>query len=399
MRKTAWISGLLLMLVGAGWGMGCSGGTAASSGGAAKPKVHGDRTRIAHSEGVEPLWIQECPARTDHLLPFCGEAHKMPSQKSACTAAYTDALGKLSRYIGQKVEASLEPDGQGGYAFQIKGEGDPITIRGAWESERWAEEYEGGGRTHDCYVMITYPVLEYDRLVHKYREVAAQKVAKAKDLHEQGRKLAAEGRHAEAAGLFGRAKKLLEAVKEPVKTDDGAQSDLLLEQVVADLKTSSVGAQEAARTALVVVGLKVDGEDKYGSQDQKLVQNSVQKWLAAKGIKIRPGGLSSEQLQAVLGGDRQAAAQAAASKGAGLLLVVDLESKFSSKDAQAYYSYLSGELRFIRTSDGREIYTSEIASEKGAHPFKKSGAHTKAIKQALDRKIKPAVHAAIGKIP
>ena len=136
--KLIWIVVLLGLAL---MGLGCGGGRAVSggkTGKATKTKVRGDRTRISHSEGVEPLWIQECPARTDHLLPFCGESHKMVSQKMACTAATADAIGKLRRFIGQKVSAKLEPDGQGGYQFSMAGtESEAVTIRGAWESERW----------------------------------------------------------------------------------------------------------------------------------------------------------------------------------------------------------------------------------------------------------------------
>ncbi len=376
--------------------LACGGGRAVSGG--SKTKVKGDRERISHSEGVEPMWIQECPARTDHLLPFCGQTHKMVSEKMACSGATADAIGKLRRFIGQKVSAKLESDGQGGYHFSMAGtESEAVTIRGAWESERWAEEYEGGGRTHDCYVMITYPRIEYDRLVHKAKELAQQRAAKAGALHAEAKGLIEQGRHAEAATLLNRADQLLADIGDAVQLDGGTNTKLLHEQIKADLAIASKGAAEAGSTVLVVVSVTID-EKSHKGKYQKLIRNTVQKWLSAKGLKIRPGGLNKAQVEAVLGGDRQAAAQAAASKGAGLLMVVELNSEFRTKEEGTYHAYGSGELRFIRTSDGREIYTSELVEEKGSHPFNKKGSHDLALKNSLKRTVKQAVDAALGKI-
>ena len=377
----------------------CSGGGASTRGGGGQQKTSGDRTRVSQSEGVEPMWIQECPVHTKQLMTFCGEAHNTASYKAAYAASYADALGKLRRFIGQKVDARIEPDGQGGYSFQIQGVDDQaVTIRGAWEGERWAEVYDGpSGRTHDCYVMLTYPKLEYDKLMYKAVEVAQQRMSKAIALHAQGKGFSDQGRHAEAKVAFERAQALLRQLKEP-QVIDGVSSNVLLEQIVADLRQSASKARESQNTALVVVGLTQDGTLQSQGRDLTNVRNSIQKWVASSGIKIRPGGLSTADVKAILSGDREASAQAAASKQAGLLLVVDLQCDFKTEEDGAYYSYAEGGLRLIRTSDGRELYTADLPRAKGAHVSRK-GANTRALNTLLKKNVKSAVQTAVAKIP
>jgi hypothetical protein len=373
---------------------GCGGGRTAIE------KTKGDRTRVAHSEGVEPLWIQECPERSVHTLPFCGEAHRVASQKLACSEAYADALGKLRRAIGQKVDAKLVPDGRGGYTFQVQGaESEPLTIRGAWEDQRFSEEYQGpDGRTHDCYVMIAYPKLEYDNLVGLAQKAARDRVAKAAELHADGRDLASRGRHAEAAVRFERASTLLAGLKEPVLAPDGTSSDLLGEQVLSDLRASKDEAGKSAKTALVVVRLVLEGKSNPGCALARSVRNRVKNWLSKRGIRIRPGGLSDSMVDAVLAGDRHTAAQTAADKGAGLLLVVEIESEFKAKEDDVFYALARGAFRLIRTADGRELHTADLGPEKQGHPASRNGAVKLSVEKLRDKQLGGVVQEALTKL-
>ena len=47
------------------------------------------------------MWVQSCPERTAHTLPFCGESLRRPGRKAACTDAYADALGELLEQGGR----------------------------------------------------------------------------------------------------------------------------------------------------------------------------------------------------------------------------------------------------------------------------------------------------------
>lgn len=373
---------------------GCAGGRAAGE------KTKGDRTRVAHSEGVEPLWLQECPARTAHTLPFCGEAHRVVSQKMACSEAYADALGKLRRAVGQKVDAKLVPDGRGGYTFKIQGaESEPLTIRGAWEDQRWSEEYQGSdGRTHDCWVMIAYPKLEYDNLVGVARQAARDRVAKAAELHSEGKDLASMGRHAEAAVRFERASALLAGLKEPVVAPDGTSSALLSEQVLADLRASKDEAGQTAKTALVEVRLMIEGKPQSRGSLARSVRNRVKNCLSKRGIAVRPGGLSASMVDAVLAGDRHTAARTAADKGAGLLLVVEIESEFKAKDDDVFYAFARGAFRLIRTADGRELHAADLGPEKQGHPVSRQGAVRLSVEKLRDKQLVGAVQEAIEKL-
>ncbi len=377
---------------------GCAGGRAAGHGGGGE-KMRGDRNRVAHSEGVEPLWIQECPVHSDQLLTFCGEAHRKASQKIAYAEAYGDALAKLRRFIGQKVTAELEPDGQGGYRFSIRSADQrPVMVRGAWEGERWCEDYEGpSGRSHDCYAMISYPKLEYDRLLNQAHKAASQRVAKAIALHVEGRQALASGNSGQARSLLGRAQKLLVGLSEPIVVE-GKSSAVLVEQVAADLRRAAKLDREAGRTALVVVGLRQDGRLLTAGREPGRVRDRVQKWLVSQGLKIRPGGLAADQVQAILAGDADVARAAAAAKGAKLLLVLDLQCNFDSVEDQVYYSYAEGSFRLVWTEDGRELYTVDLPRTEGAMPFAKAKADSKAVSELLNNHVKPAVQAAVARV-
>lgn len=356
---------------------------------------------ISHAEGVEPLWIQQCPAPDDHVLPYCGEAIQQASRKMACTAAYADALGKLRRSIGQKVEARLAPDGQGGYRFEIQGaESEPLTIRGAWEDQRWYEEYEGpGGHTYDCYVMLVYPRLQYDNLLGMARKATVDRVAKASALHQEGRGLAGEGRHAEAADLFERAKALLDGLREPVVTPDGSlNSDLLREQVTADLRAARDEAGKVSRTALVVVQLVVDGRPAPRGALCRSLRNKLKNRLSRRGVRIRPGGLAMDQVAAVLAGDRVAAARTAAGKGAGLLLVLEIESEYLAYEESIHYAEARGAFRLIRTADGREVAAADLGPEKQGHPVSRKGALMLSVEKLRDKTLAKVVDDALGRI-
>jgi hypothetical protein len=365
-----------------------------------KSKVKGDRELISHSEGIEPLWIQTCPERTEHTLPYCGESVRQASQKLACSEAYAGALAKLRLSVGQKVDAKLAPDGKGGYKFEIQGASEPITIRGAWEDQRWFEEYQGpGGRSYDCYVMLVYPRLEYENLMGMARKAAGDKVTKATELREEGHKLAAAGRHAEAVVRLKRAKSLLDSLKEPVISPDGSlNSTLLEEQVVADLKKSTSEAGKTDKTALVVVHMILDEKKASTSSLARSVLTQVKGWLSDKGVRIRPGGLAQEQVAAVLSGDQEAAANAAAKKGAGLLLVVNIESEYLGLEEGFHFAQAIGAYRLIRTSDGRELASIDLGPEKQGHPASRRAANKKCVEQLRDKFLGNIVKDSLSKI-
>ena len=345
-------------------------------------KVKGDRHMLAHSEGLEPLWIQECPIRSAQVLPFCGEGQRQSSQATACASANADALEKLRRMIGQSVNASLVPDGKGGYRFEIKGaEAEPLTVRGAWEDQRWYEEYQGpDGKTYDCYVMLTYPKLEYDNLIGLSRKANMDRVEKAAALLKEGQKLSADGHFGDAVERLKRAQGLISGMKEEVVAGDGSNSTLLAEQISADLNKSEQEAKKTSDTALVVIHLVLDGKtENEGGPAAQSVLNRVKKMLADKGIRIRPGGLKPADVELVLSGDTKAAANTAAQKGAGLLLVLDLDSQFKGQDANIFYAYARGAFRLIRTLDGREIHAADLGPEKGALMSRED-----AVQKALD---------------
>ena len=398
--REAFVSGMIGMVLFVF--AGCGGGQAVTK--VDQPpskaeKAKGDCSRVSHSEGVEPMWIQECPVHSDHVMVFCGEAHREAGYKPAYAEAYADALGKLRRFIGQKVDAKIVPDGQGGYRFQLQGVDDEtVTVRGAWEGERWAEVYDcPGGQVHDCYVMLTYSRLEYEKVLRKIEQIAKQRMKNGIALFNKGKDLVAKGRYKDAIVEFGNAKKMLEKLKQKVLMPDGTASTVLADQIQNELDKTVKEYQIIGKTALVVVGLTQDGKLQTRGRNHTNAQNTIQKWVVEGGVKIRPGGLDAAQVKAILSGDREAASQAAAKKRAGMLLTVDLHCDFKTEMEGAYFSYAEGGLRLIRTDDGRELYTAELQSVKGGHVSRK-GANKKALEVLLNTRVKPAVQAAVVKI-
>lgn len=377
---------------------GCGGGGHTLRG--EKQKIRGDRTEVSHSEGVEPLWIQECPARTEHELPFCGEAHRQADNKAACSQAYADALGQLRRAIGQKVSAELVPDGKGGYRFEIKGGGEPLTLRGVWEDQRWFEEYTGpDGHSFDCYVMLTYPKIEYENLQGMARKAAQDVVKKAMQLQAEGKRLMDAGRFAQAADKLGRANGLIAGLKEPVITADGSlNSTLLAESLKADYDRARSEAGKTAKTALVALRLVMGGKPVTSGALLRSLMARTKQWLAARGIRCRPGGIPAAQLQAVLAGDLQQAAKTAAEKGAGLLLVLDVDSSFLTREDGIYFASAGGSLRLMRTSDGRELAAVDLGPEKQGHPVSRAAALKLSVEKLRDKKIKQAIRSCLSRL-
>ena len=251
----------------------------------------------------------------------------------------------------------------------------------SWEDQRWYEEYQGpDGKTYDCYVMLTYPKLEYDNLIGLSRKANMDRVEKAAALLKEGQKLSADGHFGDAVERLKRAQGLISGMKEEVVAGDGSNSTLLAEQISADLNKSEKEAKKTSDTALVVIHLVLDGKtENEGGPAAQSVLNRVKKMLADKGIRIRPGGLKPEDVELVLSGDTKAAANTAAQKGAGLLLVLDLDSQFKGQDANIFYAYARGAFRLIRTLDGREIHAADLGPEKGALMSRED-----AVQKALD---------------
>ncbi|HUU00321.1 MAG TPA: hypothetical protein VM425_02665 [Myxococcota bacterium] len=388
------VFGLSALMIGAG----CGGGGQAIRG--EKQKTHGDRTMVSHSEGLEPLWIQECPARTEHSLPFCGLAQRGANSEIACSGAYADALGKLRRAIGQKVTAKLVADGKGGYRFEIEGGGEPLTLRGVWEDQRWFEEYSGpGGHSFDCYMMLVYPRLEYENLLGMARKAARDIVKKAAELLAEGRRLMSSGRFAEAPDGLNRAMKLLAGLKEPVVSPDGSlNSTLLAEQVKADLDRARQEAAKMAKTALVALHLVVDGKTVSSGSLMRSLLVRTKQWLAARGVSCRPGGIPALQLEAVLAGDKQEAAKTAAEKGAGLLLVIDVDSSFISREDGIYFASAGGSLRLVRTSDCREVAAVDLGPEKQGHPVSRAAALNRSVEKLRDKIIEKAIGTCLSRL-
>jgi hypothetical protein len=399
-------SAILVLALGLalGVGVGCSGGQTRpddqGGGGSERGKVKGDRSLVSHAEGVEPMWIQECPVRTDQVLPFCGEAVQQASQASACATAQAKALEKLRAFIGQEVGAGLEAEGGGAFSFKLQGGDDQaISVRGVWEDSRWWEEYEGGsGHSYDCYVMLTYPALEFHALQGKAQAAARQRFEKAAALLAEGKDLLDGGVPAQAKVRFLRAQALLQGLKEKFQTSDGKNSEMLLEQVNADLSAAVIQEGEMESTLVVAVQMRMDGADAKASPEFQKFEADVQNTVLQRELKIRPGGLEASLVAAVLAGNVKAAVQTAKDKSAGYLLVILIDVRHVTRDeAGIYYSKAEGQLRLIHTRDGRELATANVSDRTG-HPTSAAAANGKVLETIIGRSVKPALQQALGKI-
>jgi hypothetical protein len=385
MRVVMLSVGLGIALMGA---HGCGGVSTRPGPGSS---VQGDRRLVAQSEGIKPLWIQECPTPTKETLSFCGEAHYQANQHGSCAEAYADALAKLRHMIGQRVGVGLVGDPQHGYRFQVQGiESEPINLRGVSEGQRWWEEYENGGRTVDCYLLLSYPKLEYDLLMVAARKALVKAVFKAGSLLHEAKQDAEQGSFAQAIGKSERAVALLSAIKEPMELPDGTSSALLAEQAAADLKHYQALQAESGKTAVVVMRLTLDGKEQSDTRAHALL-SSVKGWLAERGLRLHPGLLSLAEVASVLSGEPAAANQIASRRGAGLVLVLDIASTYKGQEESVFYAYAQGTVRLIRTSDGRELESCAVGPAKGGM----FSSRADALKKALDTLVKEGLRAAV----
>ncbi len=391
-------TGTMLLFLAAAIVAGCPGGGASRSGGA---KQRGDCVLQSHSEGVEPLWIQQCPGRTEHLLVFCGESHGQVAQGPACAEAYADALGKLRRHIGQKVEAAIEPDAGGGYRFRIRGaDSEGVTLRGVWEDQRWFEEYRcPEGPRHSCYAMITYPMLQYELLVKAAQDATQGRVLKALELQQAGREQARQGKFNPAQATFERALKLLEGLKEPVSLPGGENSALLAEQLAADLAEARARGADTSRTVLLAVRVILDGQPGGGAPAAQAVESRIKGWLTERGVSTLPGAVSLEELAQLVDPARpDLAARIGAERGAGWVMAVDLRSDFKEKADIGFVAYASGALRLLRCADGREVAAADLPPRKFVHPLQRADSVTKALEKLREEALQKAVGEALARL-
>lgn len=390
-----------MVMLGAGLGIaligvyGCGGVSTRPGLG---PSVQGGRTLIAQSEGIKPLWIQECPQPTKETLSFCGEAHYQANQPGACSGAYADALARLRQMIGQKVGVGLVRDERSGYRFQAQGfESEPIYVRGVSEGQRWWEEYADRGHTFDCYILLSYPKLEYDLLMVAARETLVKAVEKAGALLHDAKRDAERGHFAEAISTSRRALALLSSIKEPLGLPDGTSSTLLSEQAAADLKHYETLQTESAKTVVVVIRLVLDGQERSDSKAAALLSN-VKGWIAERGLHLHPGSLSSAEVTSVLNGEPAATNQIAGRRGAGFVLVLDIAATYKGEEETIFFAYAQGTVRLIRTSDGRELSSCAVGPAKGAMFSGPADAIQKALDVLVKERLSTAVKEALTKI-
>jgi len=350
------------------------------------------RQLVARSPGVKPMWIQQCPAPDKDNLVFCGEARARADEKQACAAAYADALGKLTRHVGQKVDARLERDAAGGYRFQLRGAASqPLTLRGVWEDQRWYESYRraGAART-DCWVMLVYPRLEYENLVGMARRAQAERVSKAAALYAEARQAAGRGCQGQAAEKLRLALQLVEGLREPIVLEGVGDSKVLAEQIRSELDRAERELQRTGKTVLVVLEYRQDGNHPPPALTRSLA-TSVAQWFEGHGFQVKPGRIAPQALQAILSGDRQAAVQAAACRGVGWLAVVDVHSEYLGAEDGIHFAQAGGSFRLLRSQDGRVIKVVELQPEKQGHPNSRRQALELSVKKLGQRSLHRAV--------
>jgi hypothetical protein len=343
----------------------------------------GGPQNVLQSEGVRPEWLQQCPAPDDRQLCFCGEARGQPGMEQACAAAYADALGKLTRSLGQKVQVAAERVGDS-YQLTVSSSSEPLVIKGLWEDQRWYEQSRAGTGV-DCWVMLVYPRLEYDLAQRRIGEAAQALVRRAGELHAEGGTLLAASRTAEAAERLRRAQALLESLKEPL-IEGEMNSTLLLEQVRADLRRAEQLLGNFQRTAVLVLRVLMDGKEESEGTLGKQLAALTKRYLSEKGLQLVSGQLSQESRRSVLEADANTIQREVFQRLAGWLVIVDLNASFLTQEGGIFFCQGQGQVRLINSADGREV-AAELGPRKEGHPFSRQAALERSIKMMAEKEL------------
>ncbi|RME26649.1 MAG: hypothetical protein D6806_05875 [Deltaproteobacteria bacterium] len=369
MNRTKWAAIAIAVLF-----AGCSG---ASSG--VREQV------IDHSPGVRPLWIQQCPVPDKESFPFCGEARGKQDSESACSAAYADALGKLRRFIGQKVGARVESDGSGGWRFKVQGTSEPIELRGVWEDQRWYETTRSGT---SCWVMLVYPRLEYENLVNLARRAFVERMKKADAALKEAGELQKAGCPLKSFYRLELAEKLLEGISEQVAIEGIGDPSALRVQARQRLDSLRVEVARMNKTVLVAVRYAAEDGRLAATRAERLLRDGVSQLVSAAGLEVKSGSLGDADMTAILSGNARAISEKIPCLGAGWLLVLSLEGRYLGNEDGIHFVSSEGSLRLYRASDGREVGVLELREKQG-HPFSASGAVERSARMLIEKKIKP----------
>lgn len=349
----------------------------------------GSNPAAAVSSSRAPDWVSVKPQDTGSTLFFVTSGTSMASPGDAARNAMVQAASQIATYIGALVNStSVSRQGSSAsgdfseFSFEASIVGMPVVVRRVEQQGTWCTVASG---RHECFVLVAYPVREYERAKREvdaaqaeYRRRQAESAARALSLF----KLAQGDEHAgqfdkamaaleQAIGIIDQFKIVID-VNDPMFTN----SDILRRAAIDAV--SRVSRNLTDSRLWVGVGVVVELDGTRDGQVEKKYFSTISGLLSRFSFKARAAGLTSEDATACLDGDADRVRSG--SIGAGHLVVLELNSKFSSEIDKIYFARCSGRWALMESRTGRVLASGPVDGVKGGGVTREA-----ALKEAVDK--------------
>lgn len=349
----------------------------------------GSGSAVVGSSSRAPGWVSVKPQDTATTLFFVTSGTSVSSAGDASRNAMVQAASQIATYIGALVNSSsVSRQGSGSsgdfseFSFEASIVGMPVVVRRVEQQGTWCTAASG---RHECYVLVAYPVPEYERAKREvdqaqieYRRRQAESAARALSLFKLAQGDEHAGQFDKAMAALEQAIGIIDQFKIVIDVEDTmfTNSDLLRRAAVDAVSRVSRNLSDSKLWVGVGVVVELDGARQ--GQLEKMYFSTISGVLSRFGLKARAAGLTSDDATACLDGDADRVRSG--SIGAGHLVVLHLDSRFSSEMYGQYFSRSSGRWALMESRTGRVLASGPVDGVKGAGVSRDA-----ALKDAIDK--------------
>ena len=325
----------------------------------------------ARAEGL-PAWFDHPPAHTAETLYFTGDASGADRPEDARDLAVQRALANAVSFFQVKVQSELvtrEEEVNGRYSSSIRASvrvaGEEVELREVRVERFVLEERAGARKRYDGYVLLSYPRVEYERVVATQRRADTSLAERSLALFREGSRLRRDGRPGEAADRFREGRDAIKRLRGTTRLADPdfGTTEALDAALGAAIEEARTEGKAAQRTVLVRVELTLDGNPALSRRTAGELRSDIDSLVAAHGLTAVHDGLDDAGARSVAAGGAAPASRA----GAGYLLVILGEAEFVSQDQGQFIAHATGSYTLVETASGRVLAGGDLGQFKGGH--------------------------------